>query len=146
MRFVVQCKEFYWLTYICDYSLIVTLKCGILSQSTAVFPLSVENVLNTRSCMKKNTVIYSETSIILKNTVISIFGHTARHYMRVLKNSTSKSIYYLLTWPINNLSTCKLYKYKSSKFSTESDHLAGNSFDYSVTQQINHPTTQELDR
>ncbi len=30
-------------------------KYGILSQSTAVFPQSVENVVNTRrSCMKKN--------------------------------------------------------------------------------------------
>ncbi len=37
----------------------MTLKYGILSQSTAVFPQSVENVVNTRSCMKKiNTVIY----------------------------------------------------------------------------------------
>ncbi len=34
-------------------SLIMTLKYGILSQSTAVFPQSVENVVNTRSCMKK---------------------------------------------------------------------------------------------
>ncbi len=32
----------------------MTLKYGILSQSTAVFPQSVENVVNTRSCMKKN--------------------------------------------------------------------------------------------
>ncbi len=31
----------------------MTLKYGILSQSTAVFPQSVENVVNTRSCMKK---------------------------------------------------------------------------------------------
>ncbi len=39
----------------------MTLKYGILSQSTAVFPQSVENVVNTGSCMKKiNTVIYRE--------------------------------------------------------------------------------------
>ncbi len=31
----------------------MTLKYGIVSQSTAVFPQSVENVVNTRSCMKK---------------------------------------------------------------------------------------------
>ncbi len=32
---------------------------------------SVENVVNTRSCMKKiNTVIYRETGVILKNTII----------------------------------------------------------------------------
>ncbi len=43
----------------------MTLKYGILSQSTAVFPQSVENVVNTRSSMgKKNTVIYRETGII----------------------------------------------------------------------------------
>ncbi len=37
---------------------IMTLKYGILSQSTAVFPQSVINVVNTRSCMKQiNTVI-----------------------------------------------------------------------------------------
>ncbi len=48
-----------------QYSLVMTLKYGILSQSTAVFPQSVENVVNTRSCMKKiNTVIYRETGII----------------------------------------------------------------------------------
>ncbi len=28
---------------------------------------------------KNNSVIYSETGIILKNTVISIFGHTTKH-------------------------------------------------------------------
>ncbi len=44
--------------------------------------LPVENVVNTRLCMKKiNTVIYCETGIILKNTVIYIFGHTAQHYI-----------------------------------------------------------------
>ncbi len=49
----------------------MTLKYGILSHSTAVFPQSVENVVNTRSCMVKiNTVIYRETGIIEKNTVI----------------------------------------------------------------------------
>ncbi len=44
----------------------MTLKYGILSQSTAAFTQSVENVVNTRrSCMKKiNTVIYRETGII----------------------------------------------------------------------------------
>ncbi len=48
-----------------QYSLIMTLKYGILSQSTAVFPQSVENVVNTRSSMgKKNTIIYRETGII----------------------------------------------------------------------------------
>ncbi len=48
-----------------QYSLIMTVKYGILSQSTAVFPQSVENVVNTRSYMKKiNTVIYRETGII----------------------------------------------------------------------------------
>ncbi len=48
-----------------QYLLIMTLKYGIVSQSTAVFPQSVENVVNTRSCMKKiNTVIYPETGII----------------------------------------------------------------------------------
>ncbi len=48
-----------------QYSLIMTLKYGILSQSTAVFPQSVENVVNTRSSMKKiNTVIYRETGVI----------------------------------------------------------------------------------
>ncbi len=31
----------------------MTLKYGILSQSTAVFPQSVENVVNTRSCIEK---------------------------------------------------------------------------------------------
>ncbi len=36
-----------------QYSLIMTLKYGILSQSTAVFPQSVENVVNTRSSMGK---------------------------------------------------------------------------------------------
>ncbi len=34
-------------------------------------PRSVENVVNTRLCMKKiNTVIYRETGIIFKNTVL----------------------------------------------------------------------------
>ncbi len=33
------------------------------------------------SCMNKiNTVIYSETGIVLKSTVIQIFGHTAQYY------------------------------------------------------------------
>ncbi len=51
--------------FLLQYSLIMTLKYGILSQSTAVFPQSVENVVNTRSSMKKkNTVIYRETGII----------------------------------------------------------------------------------
>ncbi len=36
-----------------QYSLIMTLKYGILSQSTAVFPQAVENVVNTRSSMGK---------------------------------------------------------------------------------------------
>ncbi len=35
--------------------------------------------------MKKiNTVIYRETGIIYKNTVIYIFGHTAQLYLLVL--------------------------------------------------------------
>ncbi len=43
----------------------MTLKYGIVSQSITVFLESVENVVNTRSCMKKiNTVIYRETGII----------------------------------------------------------------------------------
>ncbi len=43
-----------------QYSLIMTLKYGILSQSTAVFPQSVENVVNTRwSCMKKKIPSYT---------------------------------------------------------------------------------------
>ncbi len=48
-----------------QYSLIMTQKYGIPSQSTAVFPRSVENVVNTRSSMgEKNTVVYRETGII----------------------------------------------------------------------------------
>ncbi len=39
-----------------QYSLIMTLKYGILSQSTAVFPQSVENVVNTRSSMGKKKI------------------------------------------------------------------------------------------
>ncbi len=40
------------------YNIHSSLKYGILSQSTAVFPQSVENVVNTQSCMKNiNTVM-----------------------------------------------------------------------------------------
>ncbi len=39
----------------------MTLKYGIVSQSTAVFLQLVENVVNTRSCMRKiNTVMYRD--------------------------------------------------------------------------------------
>ncbi len=47
----------------------MTLKYVIVRQSTAVFRQSVENVVNTRSCMKKiNTVIYRETGLIYTYT------------------------------------------------------------------------------
>ncbi len=65
------------------YSLIMTLKYGIVSQSTAVFLLSVSRKCGDHPVMhEKINTSYNryETGIILKNTVIHIFGHTAQHY------------------------------------------------------------------
>jgi len=50
----------------------MTVKQGILVNLLQFFlSQSVENVVNARSCIgEKNTAIYCETDIILKNTVI----------------------------------------------------------------------------